>query len=65
VSIAELAREIGRIGGVDVEIRGTPTPGVAPARYVPSIDRARRELGLDVKIDLATSIEKTLAWHAR
>ncbi|MFI5298749.1 MAG: NAD-dependent epimerase/dehydratase family protein, partial [Polyangiales bacterium] len=63
VSIAELAREVGRIGGVGVEVLGTPTPGVAPPRYVPAIDRARSELGLDVHVDLATAIQKTLAWN--
>ncbi len=31
-----------------------------PARYVPNIDKARSELGLNVTIDLALAIEKTI-----
>ncbi len=62
-SIAELAHSIARTAGVDVEIRGIPTPGRTPDRYVPSIDRARRELGLDVSVDLATAVDRTLSWY--
>jgi len=63
VSIAELAREIATLAGVPVEIRGTPTPGMHPKRYVPSIDRARSELGLEVTVPRREAICRTLEWH--
>jgi dTDP-glucose 4,6-dehydratase len=64
VSIAELARTTAKVAGTNkVEIAKEPVPGAAPARYVPSIERARKELGLEVWTPLETAIEKTLAWH--
>lgn len=63
VSIAELARLFGAIGGSTVELARVPDPGRAPDRYVPSIARAREELGLDVKIPLRDAVVRTLAWH--
>jgi len=32
-------------------------------RYVPSIDRAKKELGLNVNINLEKAIKKTINWH--
>lgn len=46
-----------------VEIRGTPQPGTRPERYVPSVERATRELGVVNSVDLTTAIQKTIAWH--
>lgn len=64
VSIAELAWTTAKVAGTHrVEIAREPVPGAFPARYVPSIERARNELRLEVWTALETAIEKTLAWH--
>jgi nucleoside-diphosphate-sugar epimerase len=38
-------------------------PETLPERYVPSVARARAELGLEQTIDLAEGIRRTIAWH--
>jgi dTDP-glucose 4,6-dehydratase len=63
LSIAELGREVAGRFGVAVEVAGRAAPGVTAARYVPSIERARRELGLDVRIGLTDALERTIRWH--
>jgi nucleoside-diphosphate-sugar epimerase len=64
VSISELATLIADVtGGVEVDVRGTPLPGELPARYVPSVDRARKELGLEVRVPLAEAVRRMLDWH--
>ena len=66
VPIAEVARQVAAACDRPplVEIHGQPVPGAAPNRYVPSIRRARDELGLTPRIGLADSIARTLRWHA-
>jgi nucleoside-diphosphate-sugar epimerase len=56
--LASLARRIGALGGVDVSVGDRPSPR---SYYVPHIDRARRELGLEVRVPLAVALERTLA----
>lgn len=61
-SIAALAQRVSQVaGGGRVSILGTPS-GLPSQRYVPSIERARIELGLEVWIPLDRALEKTLAW---
>jgi dTDP-glucose 4,6-dehydratase len=48
---------------VAVEIAKPPTPGAAPSRYVPSIARAKSELGLELKVSLEEAVRRTLAFH--
>ncbi len=65
VSIESLARTIaGTVSpGAHVEVR-TLALAVEPAkRYVPSIERARTELGLRPLVSLKEAIERTAAWH--
>jgi nucleoside-diphosphate-sugar epimerase len=64
VSIAEAARVVAAAAGpgVTVDVRGTPTPGAPPSRYVPSVSRARDELGLREGLPLAEAVERTMAW---
>ncbi len=62
ISIADLARTVGEMHGVGVSILGQPTPGAAPARYVPSAKRARTGLGLASWIDLKDGIRRTAGW---
>ena len=58
VSILELARTVREVLGSESEIvvKGTPIAGAVPSAYVPSIVRAREELGLDVKVSLEKAI---------
>jgi dTDP-glucose 4,6-dehydratase len=74
ISIADLANTVHKVGcrfdpkrasrGCKVSIAKTVNPKAVPERYVPSIERARTELGLKVWTDLETSILKTLQWHS-
>lgn len=66
VSIAELAAEVAqaRQPRAKVEVRGQPA-GLPPQRYVPSTERARRELGLQERVSLRAAISKTLRWYLR
>jgi dTDP-glucose 4,6-dehydratase len=49
--------------GARVEVAQTPVTGRLPERYVPSVDRARSELGLESWIDLREGIRRTAKWH--
>jgi nucleoside-diphosphate-sugar epimerase len=39
-----------------------PIRGQATSRYIPNVDRARTELGLESHIDLGSSLKKTSLW---
>jgi dTDP-glucose 4,6-dehydratase len=63
VSIADLAHRISLLPRppVQVTIRKTAT-GEPAQRYVPEIDRARRELGLEVGISLDAALRRSFDW---
>jgi nucleoside-diphosphate-sugar epimerase len=61
--IRELAKKIAAAGALPVEIRGDSSAG--ESHYVPSIERARRELGLEVKVPLDEAIRRTIEWRRR
>jgi nucleoside-diphosphate-sugar epimerase len=65
VSIRELAELVAATLAPATEIRVArqPVPGAAPARYVPSVERAATLLGLRESVDLTESIRRTAAWH--
>jgi dTDP-glucose 4,6-dehydratase len=42
-----------------------PVPGAAPQRYIPSTRRAQEELGLQTRINLKDSIQRTRSWHQK
>jgi dTDP-glucose 4,6-dehydratase len=65
ISISELASTVlTAIGSTaHVQIAHSPTPGAQLRQYVPSIDKARRELGLRCEISLLDAIRRTAAWH--
>ena len=63
VSIAELAREIGNLANLPVEILGCPNPSTPPAHYVPAVTRARMELGLIPTVGRQDAIRRTMAWY--
>jgi UDP-glucuronate decarboxylase len=62
ITIAQLAATVAEIAGCSdrVEIRGRSGSAVPSSRYVPSIDRARDDLGLDLTIGLSESIRHML-----
>lgn len=65
ISIADLAHTVIDALNVDLEINilGEVAPGVARTRYVPSIEKAREQLGLRVTVDLRDAIRFTADWH--
>jgi len=65
LSILELAQKVAQILDTDaiVQVAGTPPPGIAPSRYVPSVSRAQQLLGLQQTVSLEESIRRTAAWH--
>jgi dTDP-glucose 4,6-dehydratase len=64
VTIAELAKAVAEMAGSKegIRIAQQPQPGAAPLRYVPSIERARAELGLEPRITLNEGIMRTFDW---
>ena len=64
LSILELAQEVRQRLAPKAEIRValTPAPGKPSERYVPSIARARSELGLDVSVALGEAITRAARW---
>jgi dTDP-glucose 4,6-dehydratase len=62
ITMGELAATVARVssGATDVTIMGKGDPNDRPSRYVPAIDRARDELGLEVTIKLEDSIRDML-----
>jgi dTDP-glucose 4,6-dehydratase len=65
VSIGELARTVAKVAGRPdtVVIKGTPVPGAKPSAYLPSLERAKAELDLQVSIPLEEAIRRTMEWH--
>jgi len=64
VTIATLAQTVANVAGSPqgIQITQQPKPGAAPLRYVPSVERARSELGLEPLIKLKEGIRRTLDW---
>lgn len=64
VSIAELARRVSAVATppVRVEVLGRAEPGRPAERYVPSVRRARDELGLAAHVGLEDAIARTARW---
>jgi len=62
--IAAHARLVGEVAGLKTPVQiAHAADGARPvSRYVPSIRRARQELGLQVRVPEAEAIRRTLAW---
>lgn len=63
VSIAELAKHVSKFSlseKQNINIAKEKTDGTLASRYVPSTDKAKKELGLECKISLKESIQKTI-----
>jgi len=65
ISISDLALLVRSCAGTknEVVVRGRKVEGAPPAQYVPSIERARDELGLRVRHELPDAIKRTIMWH--
>ena len=49
--------------GLAIQIDGTSVPGAPLNSYVPDIERARIELGLNVTVPLEDALRRTAAWY--
>jgi nucleoside-diphosphate-sugar epimerase len=65
LSILELAQVVAATLSPETQIlvARKADPGAAPARYVPSVDRAEKLLGLRERITLEDAIRRIAAWH--
>ena len=63
ITIAELAHTVAQAftPPVAVRVAQKPTAGEAPERYIPSVQRARSELGLQQAIDVSEAIRRTVS----
>lgn len=64
MSIAEVAQSVANLAGCNVDVRGkSQTSADSVSCYVPSIERARDELGLSMTTNYQTAIERTFNWY--
>jgi dTDP-glucose 4,6-dehydratase len=65
VSILELAESVAAAlaPATEIHVALQAVPGALPARYVPSVERAKRLLGLRETVWLEEAIRRTAAWH--
>lgn len=64
LSMREIASAAGFATGVsDVRVLGVPDKSRPVDRYVPNIDKARNELGLNNLIDFDEAVQRTVRWH--
>ena len=64
ITISQLAKTIdSEVGGSVQPIESSSVkPKVSPSRYVPCVQRARSDLGLEVRMELARAIASTTSW---
>jgi nucleoside-diphosphate-sugar epimerase len=62
LSISDLARRLATFFGTNSTVAQPPTAGAQPARYVPSTNRARTELGLRCQFGLDDALSRTVRW---
>lgn len=65
MTIREVAEATSNALGLtsQVLVAKDPIPGQTVSRYIPNVDRARMELGLESRIDLVSSLKKTSLWY--
>ena len=65
LTIEQVARTVAAVRGANVEVvvGRQPVTGVPAERYIPSIERARNELGLNVWTNLEQTIQRTLEFN--
>lgn len=66
LSIAETARAVAKTFNParTISIALTAAPDKVSERYVPSVERAKRELGLTVTVPAGEAFRRTVAWHS-
>ena len=66
LSVADLAHRVAQLvgPGIPVHVAMEPTESAPVRRYVPSTERATRELGLRQRIDLDDAITRTAGWYS-
>ena len=65
MTISEFAETINRATGNPAGIQYNPLPTDDPKQRRPNIDKARRLLGWEPKVDLAQGLEQTIPWFAK
>jgi dTDP-glucose 4,6-dehydratase len=67
LTIQELAEVVAQAANTDckIMIARQPTPSAPPSRYVPSVERARTELGLQPLIPLREGIRRMYQWSVQ
>jgi dTDP-glucose 4,6-dehydratase len=70
VSIRELAEVVAatlapetHASAIQIHVAQQAVPGALPERYVPSVERAEKMLGLRETVGLEEAIRRTAAWH--
>jgi len=61
----ELAEQVGIATGRNIRIRNLPLPTDDPRQRKPNIERAKKLLGWEPKINLAEGLKKTVAYFAK
>jgi nucleoside-diphosphate-sugar epimerase len=62
--VAQILRPDGEGGStLPVHIHGVANPSAPVNQYVPSIELARQELGLQVRVSLAEAVRRTARWY--
>lgn len=63
LTIYNLAQQIAQLVGGKSELRFQPMDRADVDLRIPDIDKARRLLGYDPKVDLVDGLERTIAWY--
>jgi len=64
LSMREIAHYVSAATGAQrIEILGTPDNSRPVDRYIPSVSRAREELGLINNVSFTEALRRTVAWH--
>jgi len=67
VSIAQLARRVAEVAGGEIGIHIDPSapPTTVRSRYIPAVERAQSELGLQVWVPLEEGLRRMWQWNRR
>jgi UDP-glucose 4-epimerase len=63
LTILELATRIRELMGADVEIKFRPLHYTDVEMRIPNVDKARKLLGWEAKVDLGEGLTRTIAWY--
>jgi nucleoside-diphosphate-sugar epimerase len=63
VTILDLAERIKRLTGSQSEVVFRPLHYTDVEIRIPNVDKARRLLGFDAKVDLEDGLARTIAWY--